>query len=263
MESIYSYIRKNAEGWVPEFDSHTQLWSISDTVDTAKRRVRMPFNPLKYNIDTAELSFRRLNSIKDRKREDLICGTGNTTTQLRRVVNDERFDGIGEVIINKRFITFDDGKRHERTVWRPELLEELLDEKRPIYLHFDLTDNQDMNGNLEKFMQLHDGPVVLCHCGLNRLSNLSYKEAFDKFMSLQSDYNNLWGEISWDCMDWIMSEGENARRGPVIAERMIAGTDLTPYDSVLDERKRAWQLAYLDKLSGGKLSRNTAELFGI
>lgn len=262
MENLYSYIRKNAQGWVPEFDSHTQLWSISETTKTANRSVRMPFNPLKDDIDAAELSMRRADS-RDKNSKDLLCGNGNTVDQLRRVVNDDRFDGIGEVVINKRFTNFEKGTRKEHCIWRPELFEALLDEKRPIYIHFDFVKSEVMNDNLEKFLQLHDGPVVLCHCGLNRESNMPYTEAFGRFMNLQADYNNLWGEISWDCMDWLMCGDENARRGPVIAERMIAGTDLTPFDSEFDERKRSWQLAYLDKLSDGKLSRNTAKLFGI
>lgn len=261
MKSIYSYIKKNGvDNWMPEFDSHTHLWGISDEVKKAERSVRFIFNPMKTSIDAAVLSLRRADK---KTGNDLLAGTGNTTGQLLRVMKDDRFDAIGEVIINKHYTEYSGKVTAEHLVWKPELFEALLDEKRPIYIHFDLVREEAVNENLERFLQLHDGPVVLCHCGLNRESGLPYKEAFDKFMNMQADYSNLWGEISWDCMDWIMSAEENGRRGPVIAERMIAGTDLTPYDSLLQEKKRAWQLAYLDKLSEGKLSRNTAELFGI
>lgn len=72
----------------------------------------------------------------------------------------------------------------------------------PVYLHWDVCDEKDVQKLSKLLRDYPTVPVVLCHCGMNE-TNQSY--AYTQVCQMMMSYNNLWIDISYTAMDFFAS----------------------------------------------------------
>ena len=121
-------------------------------------------------------------------------------------------------------------------------------------LHWDMIKDPEWE-RLEKFLKVYSGPVVLCHLGINKEFN-NQKSVIKKFKKIQKEYNNLWGEISWDALDWVCKYPESIKG--MDKDRIFTASDLAPLDN---SNKRELQIASMSGLISS--SNNIKKLFRI
>lgn len=64
----------------------------------------------------------------------------------------------------------------------------------PVYVHWEITNEKDLN-HFKRTLDIYsDIPVVLCHCGMNN-ENQTY--AYTQVCQLMKDHHNLWVDLSY------------------------------------------------------------------
>lgn len=178
----------------------------------------------------------------------ILLASGDNITDLQKSMSLKQCKGIGEVFVLK----------HKNLYTTPivnyNMLDIVREDSRPVYLHWDMIKEPEWE-RLEKFLREHPGPVVLCHLGINKEFN-NQKSAIKKFKKLQKEYDNLWGEISWDALDWVCKYPESIKG--MDEDRIFTASDLAPLDN---QNKRELQLASMSGLINS--SNNIKRLFKI
>lgn len=91
----------------------------------------------------------------------------------------------------------------------------------PIYIHFELCDNQDVK-DFERLLKEHSKvPIILCHLGMNEKNQ---EFAFNNFFRFQGSYKNLYGDISWDAAQYLKDKWSLVS----CLDRCIWGSDMSP-----------------------------------
>ena len=95
--------------------------------------------------------------------------------------------------------------------------------KMPIYVHYSLTNNDEVD-RLKKLLKTYPSiPIVLCHCGMDRhVDNKSF--AYGAVMDLMNKYYNLWTDISYVAMGFF---NENPfKLSNMQKDRLLIGSDI-------------------------------------
>lgn len=91
----------------------------------------------------------------------------------------------------------------------------------PVYIHFELCDNQDVK-DFERLLKEHPKvPIIMCHLGMNEKNQ---EFAFNNFFRLQCSYKNLYGDISWDAAQYLKDKWSLVS----CLDRCIWGSDSSP-----------------------------------
>jgi len=181
-------------------------------------------------------------------RKQILLASGQNPTDLRNAMSLKQCKGIGEVFVWKT----DDG--WSNPVSNLGLLDVVRGDTRPIYIHWDMSKSGEWE-RFEKFLSEYQGPVILCHLGVNKMFK-NQRQTIQKFGKLQKTYKNLWGEISWDALDWLSKYPDNIKY--LDSERIFTASDMTGLDN---SDKRGLQMASL--LGLVKSTRNIKNLFNI
>lgn len=178
----------------------------------------------------------------------ILLASGENVTDLQKSMSLEQCKGIGEIFVLK----------HKNLYTTPivnyNMLDIIKEDNRPVYLHWDMIKDEEWE-KLGRFLKKYDGNVVLCHLGINNIFN-NKKPAIKQFKKMQSKYHNLWGEISWDALDYVFEQ-------PKIIEgmdedRIFIASDLAPLDN--KNRRELQMMAMSDMIHS---SNNIKKLFGI
>lgn len=168
---------------------------------------------------------------------DIVLLNGNPD-EIEKILKDNTFKGIGEINVKK---TYTDSNNSIKTWEGFDILDKVLKDPRPIYIHWDL-ESEDAS-QLESILRRYPNKKFnLCHLGYNHI--LNNENAIDLFKVLQKKNQNLWGDISWDTLDLIMNMPDHLNG--MDKNRILVGSDLcrllpdyNPYDDgVLEKRRR-------------------------
>lgn len=169
--------------------------------------------------------------------DDIVLLNGNLD-EIDHALKDTNFKGIGEINVKK---TYTDSNNDIKTWEGFHILNIVLKDTRPLYIHWDL-ESEDAS-KLESILKKYpDRKFNLCHLGYNHILDNEY--AIDLFKGLQKRNPNLWGDISWDTLDLIMNTTDHLNG--LDMDRILVGSDLcrlapddNPYDDgILEKRRR-------------------------
>ena len=91
----------------------------------------------------------------------------------------------------------------------------------PVYVHWELETNRDVELFENVLKKYRNVPIVLCHCGMNGDNNLF---AHSQCIRLQHEYSNLWVDVSYKALDHY---SENPMKlYNLMTDRIIIGSDL-------------------------------------
>ena len=159
--------------------------------------------------------------------DDYVIGVGASEEEMAKMLADDRFDGYGEFLAYKIL-------KDNKIINRLDELKKVANlTSKPIYVHFDLLpDNYD---TIFRFLNTtNNKKIVLCHCGLSRRTDDDM--AFQLFIRLINDCPNLYGDISWHTLTYIIENPEKLLQCP--SDRIIVGTDCSERDSDLALKHR-------------------------
>ena len=137
----------------------------------------------------------------------------------------------------------------------------------PVYIHWSLTNNKDVE-NLENLLSTYNKvPIVLCHMGMcmkEEFHDFAYTEA----VRLQNKYNNLWIDISWDAAEYLSNN--LMLLSNISRDRIILGSDLNNKSFAGKDihaiRNKKWgigKMATIKNYLQLNNSQNIKKLFGI
>lgn len=179
------------------------------------------------------------NMVKNVKctNKDIVLLNGNSD-EIQDSLKDTSFKGIGEINVKKTYTDFNNNIK----TWKGfNILDKVLKDPRPLYIHWDL-ESEDVS-QLESILKKYPNRKFnLCHLGYNHILGNEY--AIDLFKCLQKRNPNLWGDISWDTLDLIMNMPDHLNG--LDMNRILVGSDLcrlapddNPYDDgILEKRRR-------------------------
>ena len=162
-------------------------------------------------------------------RKNIILASGINASDLKKSMDLRQSKGIGELFIWKH------QNLYTPTVSNFGLLDMVREDPRPVYLHWDMN-REDEWERLEKFLNEHTGPVILCHLGINPLFK-NQRWCIGRFKKIQKEHPNLWGEISWGALDWLYKYPDYI--DGMDTSRIFTASDLT---TLSNRNKREMQM---------------------
>lgn len=228
MQPLTSYIYDKL--YTPTIDAHIHCIGGKEIPRTADIQVcalnDWPDAPREKNYPEFKKFFKKKN------KEDIVLGIGANNDEMFEMLKDDKFDGFGEFLGYK--IT-----KEDNVVKNMNIVKKVAEmTSKPIYLHYDLLPkNIDA---LEKFLKsTSNSKIVLTHCGLSRRTD--DKEAWKMFVRLINENSNLYGDISWHTLTYLVDNMELLKDCP--QNKLICGTDCSERDSeeALKHRKENFE----------------------
>jgi len=272
VDSIQKYIK------YPHIDAHVHLF---DGINTLDKWWKQPSNFTKV-VGFADIRFDIPSSYKNHKivdaYNDFIKDHYNSKKHILLATADNSKDAI-EIYkqhsdIIKGFGEFkcysEYGKDDERISipygnlrWLKELFEFNKDINLPVYIHFNL-DTQDNIDELEEILKNYSKtPIVLCHFGMTRNKSTN-KKISSTAKLLHKKYKNLWLDLSWSSCEYFKSNKDELNDFDLT--RIIIGSDLNPdiYSEFYDIHEKLVKRAY-DRINEfsyiSVFDRNVSRLF--
>lgn len=201
-----------------------QTWDGHNNLIGGDQRTVCRCNVCSVNPDTQSSHYQLISDYINTKynpRTDILLASGQNPTDLKQSMSLKQCKGIGEIFVWKQI------SEDSNPISNYSLLDIVKDDPRPLYIHWDMT-SEDQWQKFEKFLQEREGPVVLCHLGVNSIFK-NQRSTIIRFGKLQKQYDNLWGEISWDALDWLYKYPDNVKY--LNSERIFTASDLTHLDN--------------------------------
>lgn len=214
-------------GKLNRVDCHVNLVGINSMENYtgfADDSIVMVNNALMYSDESLAKYVDELYKIRKDKHVNFhIAHIGKDANELLEICKKYPTEFIGEVKCYKHFV--DNEKHEEHKVIDTSIALDKNFANIPMFVHVDLI-NDEAQKILEEILSLNlDRPVILCHCGINKLDDKD--SAFERAITLQHKYNNLWFEISWTAWDYIGKDHRIMSR--VDTDRVLLGTDFSKY----------------------------------
>ena len=199
LEYLHPYKRE------PFWDGHIHLFNSTKTLpeyDFGEVGMKVGFMDLEYDKKNLQVvkSYERFIE-NDYKENTILLATGTTIEDIKTIY--EKYPsfikGFGElkcydeyhgVKVPYKKIAF------VRQVCRYSMNNGSL----PVYLHWEICNEKDVQKISKLLRDYPTVPVVLCHCGMNA-TNQSY--AYTQVCQLMKQYQNLWIDISYDAMKYL------------------------------------------------------------
>lgn len=245
-------------------DGHIHLFSHRGLCKDSAAGVRVGFIDIEYDHikdykDVVALYDQYLPQLKN----DIVLASGTDIETIKSIYkkHSDQIQGFGEL---KLYDSFKDEKLNYKKISLAREVVKFSSEQitiLPVYIHYELTNHQEIK-NLDKLLTDYPTvPVVLCHCGMNE-ENKEF--AYGTTKRLMSEHGNLWVDVSW-------AAGEFFAQNPMLLtqldrDRVIWGSDFSPrlkahgYISATAEDILSWRDAISDYIDS---DRNIKTLFGI
>lgn len=225
METLYKYITKNID-INEEWDGHIHLFNHKRSIPKKHNfECYVGFMDIEYgdikHINVLEAYTDYIKNHWDKEHE-LLLATGITIEDIKAVYEKYKniIKGFGEL---KCYDKYGDEKLPYKKI---KLVRDVVklsndDGQLPVYVHWELETNKDVE-KLENVLKSYPNvPIVLCHVGMNE-NNRDF--AYQESVRMQRIYSNLWLDISWDAADFFSNNFMLLNN--LILDRVILGTDL-------------------------------------
>lgn len=238
----------------PEWDCHIHnvfgRRKILNHDNIARNNIRM----VNYLLGDKDFSIYRDLQLTAPQKGDILLLNAIDPDEMRKALKDMSYPGIGEINVQK---TYKDPESGEILgFWDTSILDELRNDKRPVFLHWDMEKPEDYS-SIEAFLRsFPDKKFVLCHMGGNYF--LQNREVLSKVPELMTYNNNLWTDISWSTLTWV--EENPSVINKLDKNRVLVGSDLCR-DSINVREMRTRQLLKFQK--DFPIQKNVGALFNI
>ena len=207
-------------------DGHIHLFSHRGLCEDSAAGTRVGFIDIEYDQmenykDIAALYDRYLPQLKN----DIVLASATDIETIKNIYKKHptQIRGFGELKL------YDSFKGEELNYKRISFAREVAKFSSeqiailPVYIHYELTNPQEIK-HLDKLLKdFPTVPVVLCHCGMSR-ENPEY--AFGAVKRLMAEHSNLWTDISWTSAEYFS-------KNPMLLtqldqDRVFWGSDFSP-----------------------------------
>lgn len=264
MENLRNYLIESLTNW---YDGHIHIFNHIEPIERPSGFAKVVgFMDLEYGADEIDVIGAYDNFIQNDLTDDIILlATGVTFDDINAVYSKYKahIRGFGELKC------YDEYKGEKVPYKQISLVKDVceLSAKNgnlPVYVHWDLNDQDDVDKIEQVLANYPNIPIVLCHSGMNK-SNMDF--AYKNAVLLQNQHNNLWIDISYSALDHLYDNIDKIfQYDPT---RIIVGTDLnnklwganhdtlTEVTSIMTKYKNLIYTAKIDN------ALNIDKLFGI
>jgi hypothetical protein len=221
MENLRNYLIESFTIW---YDAHIHLFNHIEPIKRPSGFTKVVgFMDLEYDAEEIDVIGAYDNFIQNDLTDDVILlATGVTIDDIKAVYSKYKayIKGFGELKC------YDEYKGEKVPYKQISFVKDVceLSSKNgnlPVYIHWDLNDQNDVDKIEEVLANYPNIPLVLCHSGMNE-SNMDF--AYENAVRLQNQYDNLWIDISYSALDHLYDNIDKViQYDPT---RIIVGTDL-------------------------------------
>lgn len=138
--------------------------------------------------------------------------------------------------------------------WIEEVCEYNLHYRLPIYIHWNLRDEEHLKKLDELLRKYPTTPFVLCHCGMDDSCDNDW--VYEKIKKLPLKYPNLYVDISYSATNYFIKNKKKLKY--ISPSRTLLGSDLNPilkeHDDPTIYEKEYKKLGVLSKYLNGNLA---------
>lgn len=222
MKALYDFLIDNKEYW----DGHFHLFnhkSVNEFNDNRASKI-VGFMDLEYDSINLKVvdSYQKFIDNNYNKDKHILLATGTNIEEIKSVFEKHKsiIKGFGEL----KCYDIYKGKKvpYKKISFVKEVCKFSYENgSLPVYLHWELNDEKDIQ-KLESLLTSYPTiPIVLCHCGIN---DYNADFAFFHVSDLCKKYNNLWVDISYRGLEFFKNNPLQLLQLPL--NRLIFGTDI-------------------------------------
>lgn len=224
MKTLLEYIHPFNRS--PFWDGHIHLFNSKQALpqhDFGEVGKRVGFMDLEYNRQNLRVIQSYDRFIENEYNESIILlATGTTIEDIKSIYEKypKIIKGFGELKCYNEY----KGEKvpYKKISFVRQVCRYSMDNGNlPVYLHWDICDEKDVQKISKLLRDYPSVPIVLCHCGMNE-TNQSY--AYTQVSQLMKQYQNLWVDISYTAM-WYLGNYIMLLDG-LDRNRIILGSDI-------------------------------------
>lgn len=199
LEYLHPYIR------APFWDGHIHLFNSKQTLpehDFGEVGKRVGFMDLEYDRKNLQVVKSYEKFIENDYNDNIILlATGTTIEDIKTIYEKypQIIKGFGELKCYDEYL----GNKvpYKKIAFVRQVCRYSTNNgSLPVYLHWDILNEKDVQKISKLLRDYPTVPIVLCHCGMNE-NNQSY--AYTQVSQLMKQYQNLWVDISYNAM-WYL-----------------------------------------------------------